>query len=336
MTCRTTPLLPLKTVSLVLWVTVLGCSSGEVDGPRNKVSDSGETMGDGDEEAEDEAAAVRPLAEVSGVCPDLSATGFVTFESAGEERNASIVVPSVPSDDMPLVFFFHGLMDPGSTPEPTEYMVRGLELQRLANAHNAVVVVPEAPIYALAGFSFFLWDIALETDADLVLFDDLRTCVAEQLPVDLRRTTAWGFSGGALWTTVMASQRGDAFAAIVEASGGSDISVPIWSELGARYETPTHPMPALLISGGASDTWPQGSFSLVDFETATDNLEQQLIDDGHTVVSCHHTAGHTLPNQAYTLSIDWVLAHEYGMPSPWADGDLGTHDDWCALMSAGG
>jgi hypothetical protein len=133
----------------------------------------------------------------------------------------------------------------------------------------------------------------------------------------------------------MASQRGDAFAAIVEASGGSDISVPIWTELGARYETPAHPMPALLISGGESDVWPDASFTVVDFEAATDTLEQQLADDGHTVVSCHHSGGHTLPTPAYSLSIDWVLAHEFGAPSPWADGDLGSHDDWCELISAG-
>ena len=85
-----------------------------------------------------------------------------------------------------------------------------------------------------------------------------------------------------------------------------------------------------------SDTWPSGGLTLVDFETATDNLEQQLLEDGHTVVSCHHTAGHRLPNQAYSLSVDWVLSHEFGVESPWVDGDLGSDEDWCALTSAGG
>jgi predicted esterase len=312
------------------------CGAGSVDDGDGKDADSGTTSGEGEDEDEPEEDGLRPLAEVSGACPELSSSGFVTFDSFDQERSASIVVPSVPGPDMPLVFFFHGLMDPGSTPEPTEYMVNGLGLQSLADTHNAVIVVPEAPIYSLLGFSFFLWDIALETDADLVLFDDLRTCVAEQLDVDLARTTAWGFSGGALWTTVMAAQRGDAFAAIVEASGGSDISVPIWPDLAAKYETPAYTMPALLISGGASDIWPSASLTLVDFEAATDTLEAQLAEDGHTVVSCHHSSGHSLPNPAYYLSIDWVMEHRFGEVSPWAGGDLGGDDSWCELVNAGG
>ena len=323
---------------LALVCAATACSSGQVDDGDGKSVDSGTTAEEGEAEAEDDEAVdgLRPLAEVSGACPDLSTSGFVTFDSFGQERSTSIVVPSAPEPDMPIVFFFHGLMDPGSTPEPTEYMVSGLGLQSLADTHNAVIVVPEAPIYTLFGFSFFLWDIALETDADLVLFDDLRTCTAEQLDVDLTRTTAWGFSGGALWTTVMAAQRGDAFAAIVEASGGSDISVPIWSELAAQYETPAYAMPALLISGGAADIWPSASLTIVDFESATDTLEAQLVEDGHTVVSCHHNGGHSLPNPAYYLSIDWVMEHRFGEPSPWADGDLGSDDGWCELMHAGG
>ena len=321
---------------LLLGALATGCGSGKVDGDDASTTDSGSVTDTGAGSEDGEGDGIRPLAEVSGTCPELSSTGFVTFESAGIERNASIVVPASPSADMPVVFFFHGLMDPGSTPQPTEYMVRGLDLQGLADQYNAVVVLPEAPIYTLYGFSFFLWDIALESDADLVLFDDLRTCVAEQLTVDLARTTAWGFSGGALWTTVMASERGDAFAAIVEASGGSDIEVPIWPEPAARYSTPAHPMPALLISGGGSDVWPDPSLTLVDFEAATDTLEGQLADDGHTVVSCHHSAGHTLPMPAYNLSISWLMEHRFGDPSPWADGDLGSDESWCSLVSAGG
>jgi len=293
----------------------------------------GEGEGEGDEDA---LEGLRPLAEPSGACPDLTTSGFVSFESAGETRNASVVVPREPSGPMSVVFFFHGLMDPSSTPEPTEYMVNGLDLQGLANTHNTVILVPEAPLLNLFGFNVFLWDIALESDADLVLFDDLRACSADQLDLNLARTTAWGFSGGALWTTVIASQRGDAFAAVVEASGGSDIDVPIWTDLGAAYETPAHTMPVLLMSGGDSDVWPNASLTIVDFDAATDTLESQLAADGHLVVRCRHTAGHTLTSRGLSLTIDWLTGHAFGEPSPWASGDLGDDADWCDVSNADG
>ena len=314
------------------------CSNGSSD---KEDADTGETgSGEGEGEGEGEGddglpSGMRPLATPSGACPDLTTSGFVTMQSAGIERSATVVVPAAPSGPMAVVFFFHGLMDPSSTPQPTESMASALNMQSLADTHNAVVLIPEAPIYDLLGFEFFLWDIAVETDADLILFDDLRACSADQLDVDLARTTAWGFSGGALFTTVMASQRGDAFAAIVEASGGSDIEVPIWSEPAARYETPAHKMPALLMSGGESDVWPDPSLAIVDFEAATDTLTDQLASDDHTVVRCWHSTGHNITNAGFNLSIDWLMSHTFGEPSPWAGGDLGGDSDWCELINAG-
>jgi predicted esterase len=314
----------------------MSCAEGTAS--KEEAVDSG-SAGEGEGEGEGEGDAIdglRPLTEPSGTCPDLTTSGFISFESAGQTRNASIVVPSAPSGPMSAVFFFHGLMDPSSTPEPTEAMVDGLDLQGLADSYDAVIILPEAPLLNLFGFNVFLWDISLETDADLVLFDDLRACSADQLDIDLARTTAWGFSGGALWTTVIAAQRGDAFAAIVEASGGSDIDVPIWTELGAAYQTPAHTMPALLMSGGDSDVWPNASLTLVDFDAATDTLESQLVSDGHLVVRCRHTAGHTLTSRGFSLTIDWLMEHTFGEPSPWSSGDLGDDADWCDVSNADG
>ena len=319
------------------WTTSLlvACNSGTSDKTGTSATDGAETTdGTTDDGTPDPLDGLRPLATPSGACPDLSSSGYVTFTSNGQERNASVIVPAGASGPMPLVFFFHGLMDPGSTPEPTEYMADALNMQTLADEFGAVIVLPEAPIMDLYGFRFFLWDIALESDDDLVLFDDLRACAADQLDVDLARTTAWGFSGGALWTTVMVSERGDAFAAVVEASGGSDIVVPIWPDPAAAYATSAYTMPALLMSGGESDVWPDASLTLVDFEEATTRLEGQMVGDDHTVVRCHHSAGHTITNKGFLLSLDWVMEHRFGEASPWADGDLGTDADWCTLAHA--
>jgi predicted esterase len=221
-------------------------------------------------------------------------------------------------------------MDPSSTPDPTGAMIRGLRLQQVADTHNALILLPQSGIMELLGFRFFLWDLAVETDGDLVLFDDLRSCAAAQHTLDLDTTTAFGFSGGALFTTVLMRERGDALAAAVEASGGADITAPIWSTPGAAYGSPPNPLPALLISGGEADVWPDPSLTIVDFSAATDTLESKLVSDGHPVVRCRHTSGHSLPQRAYDYALAWAFGHRFAEPSPWRDGPDAENADWCA------
>jgi hypothetical protein len=231
-----------------------------------------------------------PLAEVSGSCPDLSVSTTTTFESSGIEREVTVVVPDAPSGEMGVVFFFHGLMDPGQTPHPAEYMADGLNMQSMANSLNTVILLPVSQTMSMAGFTFFMWDAAREGDEDLVLYDDLRTCVAQQHDVDLKRLASVGFSGGAMWNTVIIGERSDTLSAAVEASGGSDYTIPLFSEPG------------------------------------TDRLEDHLVEAGHVVVRCDHTYGHTITQGGWNAAIDWATEHVYGEPSPWASdlGDLGT------------
>lgn len=309
---------------LAAWV-MGGCAPGKGTGELGAAA--------GDTAAEDTGAAqeggLRPLAEPSGACPDLSATGGFTLTSGGVERQGSVVVPAEATGPLKVMFFLHGLMDPGSTPDPTGTMIDGLDLQRVADQNGAIILLPQSGIMSLFGFNFFLWDLITETDGDLILFDDLRACAAAQHALDLEATSAWGFSGGALFTTVLLRERGDAFATVIESSGGSDISVPIWTEPGSAYGTPAAPMPALLMSGGEMDVWPDPSLTLVDFSAATDTLQGKLVDDGSFVVRCLHTSGHTIPRAGYNLAIDWAFSHRFGEPSPYASG-LGDDADWCA------
>jgi predicted esterase len=311
-----------------LWLGAAGCGAAD----KTEAGDSG-GADSGGADGGDNGPTLRPLAAPSGACPDMSATGGFTLTSGGVERAGTVVVPEAPAGPLKLMFFLHGLMDPGSTPDPTGEMVRGLGLQRVANENNALIVLPQSGIMELLGFRFFLWDLVVETDGDLVLFDDLRACAAEQHELDLPATSAFGFSGGALFTTVLIRERGDAFAAAVEASGGADISVPIWTTPGAAYGSPPAPLPTLLMSGGEADVWPDPSLTLVDFTAATDTLEAGLVTDGHTVVRCRHSSGHTIPQRGYQLALEWAFGHRFGEESPWAGGP-GADDDWCAAGSA--
>jgi poly(3-hydroxybutyrate) depolymerase len=304
-------------------------SSGDADGDGD--SDDGDNGGD---DGGDDGLQPAPLAELSGGCPDLTASGTSTFESSGSEREVTVVVPENPDGALGVVFFFHGLMDPTQTPHPADYMADALDLQGVADDTNTIIVLPVSNIQEMFGFRFFMWDAAREAEDDLVLYDDLRTCTAQQHDVDLKRLTAFGFSGGALFTTVIMGDRGDTLAAAIEASGGSDVVVPLFDNPFSVWVEPAYKMPVLLQSGGATDVWPDTSLTLVDFTAASNTLEGQLVDADHTVIRCEHDEGHTLTWAGYNSAIEWATMHVYGEPSPWHDAGVGDWDDWCRAGQA--
>lgn len=306
---------------------LVACAPVATDEDKDEDEEDLDTDGDTDGGG---GSSTAPLAELSsGDCPDMSASGTTTFTSSGEEREVTIVVPEAPDGPMRVVFFFHGLMDPGSTPHPAEYMVDGLNMQSVADATNTIVIAPVSQTMEMFGFSFFMWDASLEGDQDLVLYDDLRTCVADQHDVDLDKLTAMGFSGGALWTTVVLGHRGDNLAAAVSASGGADVQIPLFENPFSAWTEPASKVPVLLQAGGASDVWPDASLAIVDFVAATDTLQDHLVEAGHYTVRCDHDAGHTITQDGYTASIDWLTSHTYGEPSPWEEAGIGSWDDWC-------
>jgi predicted esterase len=283
----------------------------------------------GDTSSEDTLPAPAGLAELSsGACPDLSASNTGTFLSSGQDRKVTVVLPELLGEEMSVVFFFHGLL--GTHIEPTSYHADALNLQAEANANNAIYVLPESRIMTYFGQSFYMWQVMDEDELDLVLYDDLRTCLAQQLDVDLRRFAALGFSGGALFTTVLGRERGDTLATMVEMSGGSDIDFAVASEDPiAAYGAPANAdLPVLLFSGGDEDGWPSG-FQMVDFQDATDTLEAHLVEDGYYTWRCRHEMGHTITMPEWNLAKAWALGHSYGAPSSYMDGSISSYADWC-------
>lgn len=314
------PLLAFSTLAL----TLVGC--------KQAVPDQDSNNGSADDTAPEEEVwpeGLAPLTEPSsGECPDLSASATVEFTSSGEQRTVTAVVPDNPGEDMQVVFFFHGLMSPQQTPNPTEYMAQAMGLQQVANQTNAVILLPESPVRTEFGQSFYLWDVESTGDADLVLYDDLRACVGQTWDVDYTRLSALGFSGGALFTTIVASQRSDTLSTFVEMSGGADYDTIISEALVAEYQSPVWPIPALLFSGGANDAWPDPSFAIIQFSEGSDVLQQNLADDGHFVVHCRHNEGHTLTNAEANLAIEWLQVHTFGEASPY-EGGVAELGDWC-------
>ncbi|MFT4624513.1 MAG: poly(3-hydroxybutyrate) depolymerase [Myxococcota bacterium] len=297
------------------------------------VACGGKDSGDPSDTASTQAAGPQgptaELAELSdGECPDMSGTS--TFSSGGERRKVRIVTPKDVTADMPVIFSFHGLTEAGTN--PIDLVADGFDLKGLANELGAVFVVPEARELELPGFgALLLWGILDDADADLALYDDLRTCLSRDLDVDLTRVHAWGHSGGALWTSVLAIERADTLASFVEFSGGAEITIPLLGGPYIRYATQARIPPGLLVTGGANDVWPDTTFTMIDFEAATDILQSNLVDDGATVVRCGHDLGHfTFPQEHWLLGIDWMATHTFTGASPWAGGnDL---PDGCSLQ----
>lgn len=313
--------------------------SGDPDSPTDDSADDSadestppdDTGGEVVEVPEFHTAPLADLAELSsGECPDLTASGTSTFLSSGEDRLVTAIIPAGGTEGAPLVFFFHGLTTPDATPSPTEYTAEALDLQSVADSTGAVILLPEAPLRDFFGYEIFLWDVEGSSDADLVLYDDLRTCASNQLGVDLEQVSAVGFSGGALFNTWIGTTRADTLATFVELSGGSDVEVPFVGLYLSPYVTPAWSIPALVVSGGEDDVWPDPSLALVDFEAASDTLAESLALDGHYVARCHHNAGHTITTQGYVLTLSWIQSHRYGEPSPYETLGLGDDADWCA------
>lgn len=263
-----------------------------------------------------------PLAAPSGGgCPSFGA-GPVTFVSDGLERRATVITPADPEPGLPVAFVFHGLTSPQF--DPMGSMVEGLGLRAEAEARRVIFVIPEArPVELPLVGVVSLWGILGDEAPDLRLYDDLRTCVIEAFDADTGRVSAFGHSGGALWTTVVAANRADTLAAFGELSGGADIEIPLLGGPFVVWAPSGIDLPALLVTGGSEDVWPDTTFTLIDFTAATDTLTEALVAEGQAVTRCEHGRGHyVIPPKMLDNVLDFALGHQFGRPNPSTDDTL--------------
>ncbi len=267
-------------------------------------------------EAVDPLGGTAPLAPVSdGAWPaGVAAGGEVTLTSNGKTRSVQVLLPASGAEGKPVVFVWHPL---GGTAQD---MIRWLRLRSWVDEVDAVVVAPDA----LAS-SMWEWGFFGDATDDLTLYDDLRTCLVQDLGVDATRFSATGMSAGALWTTYLALHRGDTLATVAPFSGGTPNGI-------LAYEAPAGPMPVVLFHGGETDIYGGG---LVDFYEATYTLADGLVDDGHFVVLCDHGGGHTLPAEARDAMSLWLPGQVYGEPTPFEQGDVTELAPYCDVYTGG-
>ena len=277
------------------------------------------------------------LTSLSGDCPSISGDGPQQFISSGVQREVQFVIPENPQAGLRPVFFFHGLMPENMS--PTNDVILGLDLQSIADSENMIFILPTSGIWDLMGQRFYLWNIEQGTETeDLILFDDLRSCVGQHFNVDsttdlnLDGLSTVGFSGGALFNTIVLSQRSEYIASAVSLSGGANLTIPTFENMFSVYSPASNPLPVLLVSGGDNDVWPNSSFPVVDFQTSSEGFITILRDNDHTAYHCTHSYGHTITARALSQGLDWLSGHEIAenglstvqfpnLPESWSD--------WC-------
>jgi hypothetical protein len=275
-----------------------------------------------------------------GRCPtlrggaDLATSLNEGFPSGPHTRRFRLVVPRgydpAGTDRWPVLFAWHWLA--GSS----EMMLREGEIPQAAEQARMIVVVPDQRTENGQPVNPFVWPFITPTMAedDLRFTDDLLACVSAQYRVDPARVHALGVSAGALWLThLLTTPRARHFASVAVLSGGIGIFRPAFE---MRWTPPEDRFPAMVLWGGERDRLG------IDFHAASLRLREELLLEGHFVVSCTHDRGHTLPpitpapgETRFSFVWQFFAAHPYGMApatSPWLTAGLpSSAPSWCEI-----
>lgn len=239
-----------------------------------------------------------------GACPAL-VEGLNTFATGDGSYRVTLRLPAEPQGAK-VVFVWHWLG--GSAAQAARFM----QLDTIRGDDPVIFVVPDS------SGSPYEWRFTQgpEGNPDLLLFDDLLSCLWQQYDVDLNHITATGMSAGGLWTSYLTLHRAEWLSATAPLSGGTP---------GAAYETPAAPIPVLMTWGGPSDT-----YGPLSFDEATQDMIAGLRGDGHFVVACEHDQGHTLPPGGIGYAYQFLMDHPLGLAAePYAGGLPSGFPAWC-------
>lgn len=247
----------------------------------------------------DEAPADETAAWDATGCEVLE-DGRNTMAIDGLSREVRVVMPDEPAG-APVVFAWHWLG--GSASQTLDWM----DMASLAD-HGAIVVAPESTGLDIE------WDVLAspQDSVDIALFDRVLACLDDADGVDTDRIYTTGMSAGGLMSSYLTMHRSDVLAASAPFSGGVE---------DAYYATPEVDIPVLLTWGGPSDQY--GGYS---FHEATEAFSANLQSDGHVVVECVHSGGHTPPAGAAEMA--WSF-FEAAPLDPEFDGVPAGLPAWC-------
>jgi dienelactone hydrolase len=230
-------------------------------------------------------------------CPVITEGRTDDFPSAGQEREFQLDLPDAydGSTPTPVVFNYHGIG--GSI----DGMLSAENLLEEANRTGHIIITPQA----LDRGGQAAWDPigAPNYNQDVVLFDDLLTCVSDQYNIDPQRVHAMGMSLGGIFTGTLVLTRSDVLASAAPFSGGlMNFQAEGWQ-----------PIPTVVSWGGEDD------FILdQDFDLLARSMMDTLSEDGHFIVGCDHGLGHALAPEVWPYAFQFFSDHPQGVdPLPY-------------------
>jgi predicted esterase len=285
-----------------------------------------------------------PPPPYAGTCPTL-APGLNAITSSGDAREFLLVVPEspMPSEQFPVLFMWHWLGGSANS-----FLERG-DVQNAANQQRFVAVLPVSIGASVLGTSFdtrWPFDITqtqARMDQEFRFFDDMLSCVGQQLAIDRSCVSSIGVSAGALFTAQLAQARSQQLASFVSLSGG------VGATLIKPWNGAARKLPGVVLWGGDGPPTMDGSRDLLgcagigmDFSVASTQLESGLTAGGHFFVECKHNCGHVEPplvppegESKYAGMWEFVLDHPYWLPagqSPYQTAGLPpTLPSWCGI-----
>ncbi len=275
-----------------------------------------------------------PKAYSGGTCPTLAA-GTNTLQSMGNARSFLLAVPAnlQPTENPPVIFLWYWLK--GSA---NDFYTVG-DVQNAVDEQRFIAVIPNAKGDLFENWPFLASDSPARVDEELTFFDDMLSCVAAQYTVNRSCVSSVGVSAGALFTDMLVGARADYLSSFISLSGG--VGAPdggIDGDLLNAWAHPSHHLPAIVLWGGPDD-----DCLLIQFQTASQTLEQVLGQDCDFMIECIHNCGHSEPPfsraprglSTYAGRWQFALDHPYWLPtgaSPYTTKGLPSGmPSWCAI-----
>lgn len=154
--------------------------------------------------------------------------------------------------------------------------------------------------------------------------DQVVACAVEQLNVDVRRIWTGGHSSGGLQAGNMAIIRSGYLAAAVPSSGGISPRPGL-----TTWQDPNH-APSVMTMHGAMGK----DVVVIEFATASLNLDMLLAAKGGFAIDCDHGGGHEGPPPPLRAAAwEFLKAHPFGVdPKPYAAGLPANFPSYCRVI----
>jgi poly(3-hydroxybutyrate) depolymerase len=259
--------------------------------------------------------AAQETTSFSFTCTPVSGgVGAVSVNNAAP-RQFYVDLPSDTSQRMALMFSWHGFKQ-----APLDFKnMMGFDPNG-ASMPVVVVTPTDTGLFLPQGLDWYI--LGSSGNSDFPYFEGMLHCLESQFTVDTTRIYSFGFSAGAVFTNLLASQYPHTFAATVSESGAwfSDPAevAAIVANVGFALTwdwpslSPSNPGNNLMTHGGASDF-----ATIISIEAADQAALPYLLKNQWTVVDCAHTAGHAIdPAVSNRMIYEYLLAHQLGNPSP--------------------